>query len=64
MRQRMGDKVVQYYGLSREAVLVLKSLFEIEWELAGMDAEKKMEVTQLVCFVFLGYAQVLRGEEI
>jgi hypothetical protein len=60
----MGYKVVQYYGLSQEAVVVLNILLEREWEIATSDAGKRMEVAQLACFVFLGYARALRGEEI
>jgi hypothetical protein len=45
-------------------VVVLQFLLERDWELAGVDFENKMEVAQLACFVFLGYARALRGEEI
>jgi hypothetical protein len=54
MHHRMGDKAVQDYGLSREAVVELQNLLEREWELAATDQEKRMEVAQLACFVFLG----------
>jgi hypothetical protein len=39
------------HGLPREAMV-------------GLDAEKRMEVAHFACFVFLGYAQAYRGEEI
>jgi hypothetical protein len=39
----------------------LQILLERGWELAALDAEKRMEVAQLAFFVFLGYAQALRG---
>jgi hypothetical protein len=64
MHHRMVDKVVQDYGLFREAALALQNLLEREWELAATDQEKRMEVPQLPCFVFLGYGQAFRGEEI
>jgi hypothetical protein len=41
MHHRMGDKVVQYYGLSREAVVAFQILFEREWELAASYADKR-----------------------
>jgi hypothetical protein len=56
VHHRMGDKVVQYYGFSREAVVALQVLLEREWEMASLDKDKRMEVAQLACFVFLGYA--------
>jgi hypothetical protein len=37
MHQRMGDKVVQDYGLSREAVVALQNLLEMEWALAATE---------------------------
>jgi hypothetical protein len=64
MHHRMGDKVVQDYGLYREAAVPLQNILEREWELAVTDQEKKMEVVQLACFIFLGYGRALRGEEI
>jgi hypothetical protein len=52
MHHTMGDKVVQ------------QNLLEREWELAPTDQEKRMEVAQLACFIFLGYGRALRREEI
>jgi hypothetical protein len=52
----LGDKVVHDYGMSREFKAVLQILLESKWELAALDAEKRMEVAQLACFVFLGYS--------
>jgi hypothetical protein len=59
MHHRMGENVVQDYGLSREAVVALQFMLKREWELAGVGAEKKVEVAQLVCFVFLRYVRAL-----
>jgi hypothetical protein len=50
MHDRTGDKVVQDYGLSREAVISPQELLDEEWLTA--------------CSVFLGSARELRGEEI
>jgi hypothetical protein len=55
--------VVQHFGLSREAAVELQFLLGIEWYLTGMGAEKKVEVAQLACFLFLGYTRALRGEK-
>jgi hypothetical protein len=55
MHHRMGDKVVQDYGLSQEATVALQNLMEREWELAATYQENIMEVAQLAYFVFLGY---------
>jgi hypothetical protein len=63
MEHRMGDKVVQDYGLSQEAAVALQNLLEREWELTATYQEKRMDVAQLACFVFLGYGRALRGEE-
>jgi hypothetical protein len=64
MYHRMGDTLVQYYGLSREALVALQLILEREWELAALDADTIMEVAQLISFVLLGYARALRGEDI
>jgi hypothetical protein len=64
MHHWMGDKVVQDYGFSRKAVIDLKETMEEEWLAARLEAGKRLEIAQLACFVFLGYAQALRGEEI
>jgi hypothetical protein len=64
MHHRMGDKIVQDYGLSRKAAMALQGLLEAEWAASRESAPKRLEVAQLACFVFLGYARALRGEEI
>jgi hypothetical protein len=64
MHHRMGDKVVQDYGLSRKTAIALQGLLEEEWAAERHDALKRLEIAQLECFVFLGYASALRGEEI
>jgi hypothetical protein len=60
----MGDKVVQDYGLSKQAVVVLQNGLEKEWEAARDNAGNRLEIAQLACFALLGYARALRGEEI
>jgi hypothetical protein len=64
MHHRMGDKVVQDYGFSRKVVIALQEMMEEEWGAARLKAGKRLEIAQLACFVFLGYARALRGEEI
>jgi hypothetical protein len=64
MHHQMGDKVVQYYGLSRKSVIALQEMMEEEWLVARWEAGKRLEISQLECFVFLGYARAFRGEEI
>jgi hypothetical protein len=39
-------------------------MMEEEWGAARLEAGKRLEIAQLACFVFLGYARALRGEEI
>jgi hypothetical protein len=43
MRHRMGDKVVQDYGLSRNAVIALQDMLEEEWVAARLEAGKRLE---------------------
>jgi hypothetical protein len=64
MHHRMGAKVVQDYGLSGKVATALQGLLEEEQAAAQHDALKRLEITQLACVVFLGYARALRGEEI
>jgi hypothetical protein len=64
MHHRTGDKVVQEYGLSRKAAIALQVLLEEEWAAAHQYAVKRLDIAQLVFYVFLGYARALRGEEI
>jgi hypothetical protein len=64
MHHRTGGKVVQDYDLSRKAAIALQGLLEEKWVAARHDAVKRLEIAQLACFVFLGYARALRGEEI
>jgi hypothetical protein len=61
MHHRMGDKVVQDYGLSRKTAIALQEMTEEEWRTARLEAGKRLEIAQLACFVFLGYARALRG---
>jgi hypothetical protein len=61
---RMGDTVVQYYGLSRKASTALQNLLEDEWAEGRNDDLTRLEISQLASFVFLGYARALSGEEI
>jgi hypothetical protein len=56
--------VVQDYGMSRKAAKALQEMMEEEWGAALLEAGKMLEIAQLACFVFLGYARALRGEEI
>jgi hypothetical protein len=42
----------------------LQGLLEEDWAAAHHDAVKRLEIAQLACFVFLGYARALRGEGI
>jgi hypothetical protein len=64
MHHRMGDKVVQDYGLSKQAAVALQVGLEREWEAARDNAGNRLEIAQLACFTLLGYARALRGEEI
>jgi hypothetical protein len=64
MHHHMGNKVVQDYSLSRKAAIALQGLLEEEWAAAQQDAVKRLEIAQLACFVFLGYARALCGEDI
>jgi hypothetical protein len=69
MHHRMGG-VVQDYGLSRKVAIALQGLqglqglLEEEWVAAQHDAVKRLDISQLASFVFLGYARALRREEI
>jgi hypothetical protein len=64
MHHRMGDKVVQDYGLSRKAASALQRFLEEEYAAAQQDAVKRLDIAQLARVLFLGYARVLRGEKI
>jgi hypothetical protein len=64
MHYDMGDKVVQYYGLSRKADIALQGFLEEEWAASQQDAVRRLDTVQLESFVFLGYAMALHGEEI
>jgi hypothetical protein len=64
MHHRMGDKVVQDYGLSKQALVALEVGLEKEWEAARDNAGNWLEIVQLDFFALLGYARALRGEEI
>jgi hypothetical protein len=64
MHHRMGGKVVQDYGLSRKVATTLQGLLEEEWVASRHDALKRLQTTQLACFVFLGYVRALHGDEI
>jgi hypothetical protein len=52
MHHRMGDKIVQYYGLSRKAAMALQGLLEAEWVASWESAIKILEVAQLACCFF------------
>jgi hypothetical protein len=56
--------LVQDYGLSKQAVVVLQVGLEKQWEAAQDNAVNRLEIAQLVCFALFGYARALRGEEI
>jgi hypothetical protein len=60
MHRRMGDKVVQDYGLYRKVVIALHEMMEEEWLAAGLEAGKRLKKAQLTWFVFVGYARALR----
>jgi hypothetical protein len=64
MHHWMGEKVVHDYRLSKNALIALQEILEEEWVEARFDAVSRLEVAQLVCFLFLGYARALRGEAI
>jgi hypothetical protein len=64
MHNRMGDKVVQDFGLSRGVMQKFQEVMEGEWIGANNSEVKKMEIAQLAVFVMVGYARALRGEEI
>jgi hypothetical protein len=64
MHNRMGEKVVQDFGLSRGIMQKFQEVMEGEWIQAGVFRERKMEIAQLAVFVMVGYARALRGEEI
>jgi hypothetical protein len=64
MHNRMGDKVVQDFGLSRGVMQKFQEVMEGEWVGAKNLEVKKMEIAQLAVFVMVGYARALRGEEI
>jgi hypothetical protein len=64
MHHRMGDKVVQDCGMSKQAAVALEVALEKEWVAAPDNAEIRLEIAQLACFVLLGCARALRGEEI
>jgi hypothetical protein len=61
VHHRMGDKVVQDYGLSKHAVVALEVGLEKEWEAARDNVGNWLEIAQLAYFALLGYAQALRG---
>jgi hypothetical protein len=50
MHHRMGDKVLQDYGLSTQVAVALQVGLEREWEAAG----NRLEIAQMACFALLG----------
>jgi hypothetical protein len=64
MHHRMGDKVLQEYGISRKAASAIQGLLEEEWAAAQHDAVKRLNIAQLTSFVLAGYARALRVREI
>jgi hypothetical protein len=63
MHHRIGDKVVQDYGLSKKGVVALEVVLEREWEAEPTNAENRLEIAQLAHFVLEGYARTLIGED-
>jgi hypothetical protein len=43
--------------------VALGVVLEKGWEAAQDSAKKRLEIAQLACFVLLGYARALQGEE-
>jgi hypothetical protein len=64
MHNKMGDKVVQDFGLSWGIMQKFQEVMEWEWTNAGSLMENKMEIAQLAVFVMVRYARALRDEEI
>jgi hypothetical protein len=64
MHNRMGDKVVQDFGLSRGVMQKFQEVMEGEWIGAENSEVKKMEISQLAVFVMVGYSRALRGKKI
>jgi hypothetical protein len=64
MHNRMGDKMVQDFGLSRGIMQKFQEVMECEWIQAGVFREREMEIAQLAVFVMVGYARASRGGEI
>jgi hypothetical protein len=64
MHNRMGDKVVQDFVLSRGIMQKFQEVMEWEWIHTGVFRETEMELAQLTMFVMVGYARALRGEQI
>jgi hypothetical protein len=50
MHNRMGDKVVQYFGLSRGIMQKFQEVMEGEWIHAGVFREREMEIAQLALY--------------
>jgi hypothetical protein len=57
MHHQMGDKAVQDYGLSKQAVVVFEVGLENEWETTRDNSGNRLEIAQLACFALLGYAR-------
>jgi hypothetical protein len=64
MHNRMGEKVVQNFGLPRGVMQKFQEVMEGEWIGAENSEVKKMEIAHLAVFVMVGYARALRCEEI
>jgi hypothetical protein len=60
----MGDKVVQYFGLSRGLMQKFQELMGGELINAQSLMESKIEISQLAVSVMVGYAPSSRCEEI
>jgi hypothetical protein len=53
IHHRMGDSVVQDYGLSRKAMIALQEMMEEEWLSARFEAGKRLEIAhswRALCF--------------
>jgi hypothetical protein len=61
MHNKMGDKVVQDFGLSRE---IMQEVMEGELINTVSLMESKLEIAQQAVCLVVGYARALRGEEI
>jgi hypothetical protein len=45
-------------------VVALEVALEMEWEVTRENVDTRLKIVQITCFLLLGYARALRGEEI